>query len=285
MQNKDLKKINFFQGFWCSVLELDSYKYLAKSSWLHTCFHVFCLSFISALAFCHFLHWQVITPAIKNLLKDIPDVRIESQKSDNKMTFKAVFDPSIKLPYVISVGIKNKNFRFILDDGQNINSIAERYENYLLITHDEIISRVNGKALQGFKFDDSKIEGLKMLFGERMIISKDSLANIISKAILFQLLAFTLVPPLLFPLPFFIFIITSLNSLIFASLVFAGTNSSLSYKEIVKASFFAATPGVIVQSLSLLLLSGFLPWITLFACVFLQIGYLHSGVNSKENNK
>ena len=289
-----MQKINFFNGFFHSIFSPERYTEFLKLGALHVVFHFFSLIIILSIGFLIGL-----TGMFKFINKHVPEItEISSMPSFTVQEDKIIFDKNLKLPYIkyfnsnLESNRSARFFRIILDNSvENEKIYAQKLEDYMLITPDKIIfssqKAGNIKTITAKEIQENK-EFLKFFFSDEL---KFSMENFIKFGeFLLILVLFIGVPPffIVFPLPSFLGIFSAITCLlvsIFIKFVFA--NYELKFSEIFKASVFALTPTVLIQTTACMFFMNNRVFIYIFILAWvIQAFYLLNliGILNKQNN-
>ncbi len=259
------KHINFWQSIFYSIFKPTQYILFLEKGFLP--------AIMANLLFVFLLSLVFITSFQKNFFKlsaeimgDLPSFKIINNK--------AIFNESLELPYIKKFTDKNGvEFRYIIASNENNEDIEALYNTYILFTEDKImiknIVREKNKPITEINSIPYSSKTFETLFGEQPLeISVKKLASILSR--IMTVFSFLILPILLF-----IFYLFSLAfSIIIALIMKIMTNPDLPYIEILKLSFYATIPSLIIQIFSLLLLNNNLTSVFFLSSLLIQAIYL-----------
>ena len=263
--NTENKKIGWISSFWESCVDLNFYPKALKASWLHTIIHSIFLAILIAIAY-SVATLSPLTKSIEKYLQGIPIVKIKDGKALPE-------DPSIKLPYVRTFKNANKKFHYIIDNGKNTQELEEKYALFVLVNDKNLMFSDSFRIeIISFKELQKSLLFQKYFGSETARFTPANLAKFIAStslaiiALLFSVLIFFVLP---------------INNLVLASIASVADKWSLPFSQILKLSFFAATPACIIQAFGCFLLGGTGLISILFLISFMVQGaYLITGLRA-----
>lgn len=271
---EELKKPGFISSFWESCTNLNFYPKATKASWWHATFHAFVLLAFLAGA-CSYATYPALVKNLENMLADIPVVEVKDGKAN--------FDPNLKLPWRKSFPDKGKKrLQYIIDSGENVQALEEKYPMYVIFTPNEMIFNDGQQRqelpIKTIKGDGPTIQGLedstfiKQVFGDPITFSPSTIAGFAAKvALLFTGLVFFVIVLVFFPL----------TNLLIALIASVADRWNVTFSNIVKLSVFAATPAILIFSFGCFLLNGFALLLTLaIVAGIVQTAYLITGLKA-----
>lgn len=265
--DSEIKKIGFFSAFWESCTNLSFYSKAALSaSWLHVALHTLVLIILVSSAY-SFASYNLLADKLNDLLKELPTIEVK----DNKATWKP---EDLKLPYIKKFPQNApRKIYYILDSGKNKAALEEKYATYALFSQNNI-TLSDGYDRREFQYKELTKNSLAVhFFGDPLRFSPMSLAHFIAFCTIFSFgLGLALFLLILFPI-----------ANLFAALISSiASKWNLSFINIVKLSFFAATPACLIQIIGCLFL--ILNWQVFLAGLLIsssiQIAYLITGLKA-----
>lgn len=265
------KKPGFLTAFWESCFNLNFYAAALKAAWTHVFFHTLVLMTLITIAYT-VATFNPITKNLNKIFRNLPTVSIQGGKA-------VIEDKNVPLPYIASFPDNgSKKLYYIVDDGSHREELESKYSMYVLFSGNELIFNDSKKRVTVPLSDLQKDALFTNVFGDPIKITPVRLANFISSmsAVFVGGLFFMLV---MFFLP--------LLNLLAAMVANVADKWTVSFADIYKLSFFAATPACLIQIVGCFLLSGtgmivgllFIAWIV-------QVAYLVTGLKAcKESLK
>ncbi|MFN5540269.1 MAG: DUF1189 family protein [Candidatus Melainabacteria bacterium] len=261
-------KVGFLSSFWDSCFNLDFYTIAKKASWTHIVMRSLLLISIVAFAYTSSAYQRILTKSTE-MLKGIPIVEIKDSK--------ATFDKNLSLPYIKRFPPKEvkgvEPFYYILDSGSNLGDLEDTYENYVIFTENELVMS-NGSERKATSIKTlEKDTSVKSFFGDPIKFTPDSIAALISSAS--SLIVF----------PFFLVLLVlvfPLMNLVIATIATVFEKWPLKFSDILKLSFFAATPASLIQLAFAFLLSNTFGGLGLGMLIsfIMHIAYLVTGLRA-----
>ena len=257
-------KPGFLSAFWESCLNLTFYAKASRASWWHAGFHAFILILLIAIA-CSVATYLSLESGLGKMLSALPVVVVKDGK--------ATFDDKLKLPWRKSFPDKGpRRLHYIIDSGEHVNELEQTYSIYVIFTPAELIVN-DGKFRQSISMKQIERDpSMKNVFGNPVTFSSGTLASFTaSVASIAMGVLFFVILLVFFPL-----------SSIMASLIASVADKwNFSFSQIVKLSFFAATPGAVIlifacfwlTGSNLLLILAGISWI-------IQVAYLTTGLKA-----
>ncbi len=263
--NTENKKIGWISSFWESCVNLNFYSKALKASWLHAILHSIVLGILISIAY-SVATLNPLTKSLEKYLQGIPVVKIKDGKS-------SVENSEVKLPYIRTFKNANKKFHYIIDNGQNTQELMEKYAIYILVNDKSLIFSDSFRTEIVALKDLQKSPLFQNSFGAGTArFTPANLAKFIAST---ALIAITLLFSIL------IFFALPINNLILAFIASIADKWPFSFSQILKLSFFAATPACIIQAFGCFLLGGTGLISILFLISFMVQGaYLVTGLRA-----
>jgi hypothetical protein len=262
----------FFASFFQSCINLSFYPKLLQNSWKQVIMHGLVLVVLSTISYAIAFH-SIIQKPIKNLVEDIPAIKIKNGKG--------IWDSDLKTPYIRRIPPAGaRKFYYIIDSGKNQRQLEDKYQMYALFTREKFILN-DGKnrketSLKSLEENSLLQEGF---FGKPLVIDEKGLAKFISfyASITFGFLFFFLPLLILFPL----------GNLLVAVIANIMEKWPVSFVDIYKLSFYAATPTclILIFGCLFLMLNWTLLLLGLSIAWIVQIAYLITGLRACRLNK
>ena len=258
-------------GFWESLIKscinLNFYPQLLKASWLHVIIHSLVLITLSTTAYSIAFH-SLIEKPIRNLVREIPSIQVHKGQ--------AVWSEKLKTPYIRRIPPQGPSkFYYIIDSGKNQRKLEAKYQMYALFTPNKfILNDGNNRQETNLASLTKNNFLLEKFFGKPLTIDETGLSKFISfyASITFGLLFFFL--PLLFLFPF--------GNLLASIIANIYDKWPVSFLDIFKLSFFAATPTclVLIFGCLFLMLNWTILLLGLTIAFIIQVAYLITGLRA-----